>query len=121
MAKPKVRIGKIDAANGSFTGVQIELDNGERITFQLTKTEGWVTGDVDIDVLLRGVVTLFQNVAHTARFHVHIMQRCAGHDWMDKALATRSMELMATKVMPDVNRAIGESNGADAARSAVKS
>ena len=36
MAKPKVRIGRIDAANGPFTGVQIQLDNGELITFQLS-------------------------------------------------------------------------------------
>ena len=31
----------------------------------------------------------------------------AGHDWMDQRLARRSMELMAEKVMPAVNRAIG--------------
>lgn len=31
----------------------------------------------------------------------------AGMDWMDPALAKRSMELMAEKVMPQVNRAIG--------------
>jgi alkanesulfonate monooxygenase SsuD/methylene tetrahydromethanopterin reductase-like flavin-dependent oxidoreductase (luciferase family) len=31
----------------------------------------------------------------------------AGHDWMDKWLARRSMELMAEKVMPAVNRALG--------------
>jgi alkanesulfonate monooxygenase SsuD/methylene tetrahydromethanopterin reductase-like flavin-dependent oxidoreductase (luciferase family) len=28
----------------------------------------------------------------------------AGHDWKDKALAKRSMQLMAEKVMPAVNR-----------------
>lgn len=33
----------------------------------------------------------------------------AGMDWVDPALAKRSMELMATEVMPRVNRAIGES------------
>ena len=33
----------------------------------------------------------------------------AGHDWQDKALARRSMELMATKVMPQVNEAIRRS------------
>ena len=44
----------------------------------------------------------------------------AGHDWMDKTLAKRSMELMATKVMPDVNTALGRSEGT-AARSAAKS
>ncbi len=32
----------------------------------------------------------------------------AGHDWADPALARRSMELMATRVMPAVNRVIGE-------------
>ena len=31
----------------------------------------------------------------------------AGHDWMDKRLARRSMELMAEQVMPAVNQAIG--------------
>jgi alkanesulfonate monooxygenase SsuD/methylene tetrahydromethanopterin reductase-like flavin-dependent oxidoreductase (luciferase family) len=31
----------------------------------------------------------------------------AGHDWADPALARRSMELMAEKVMPAVNAAIG--------------
>jgi alkanesulfonate monooxygenase SsuD/methylene tetrahydromethanopterin reductase-like flavin-dependent oxidoreductase (luciferase family) len=34
----------------------------------------------------------------------------AGHDWAEPALARRSMELMATRVMPAVNRAIGESD-----------
>jgi alkanesulfonate monooxygenase SsuD/methylene tetrahydromethanopterin reductase-like flavin-dependent oxidoreductase (luciferase family) len=34
----------------------------------------------------------------------------AGHDWAEPALASRSMELMATRVMPAVNRAIGESD-----------
>ena len=32
----------------------------------------------------------------------------AGMDWVDPALARRSMELMATEVMPRVNRALGE-------------
>ena len=31
----------------------------------------------------------------------------AGHDWRDRALAKRSMELMATEVMAAVNKAIG--------------
>jgi alkanesulfonate monooxygenase SsuD/methylene tetrahydromethanopterin reductase-like flavin-dependent oxidoreductase (luciferase family) len=31
----------------------------------------------------------------------------ACHDWMDPALAKRSMELFATEVMPRVNAAIG--------------
>ena len=31
-----------------------------------------------------------------------------GHDWVDPALAKRSMELMAKEVMPRVNRALGE-------------
>ena len=30
----------------------------------------------------------------------------AGHDWVDPALARRSMELMATEVMPRVNAAL---------------
>lgn len=32
----------------------------------------------------------------------------AAHDWLDPALAKRSLELMATRVMPAVNKAIGE-------------
>lgn len=32
----------------------------------------------------------------------------AGHDWADGALSRRSMELMATEVMPAVNRELGE-------------
>ena len=31
----------------------------------------------------------------------------AGHDWVDRKLGRRSMELMATQVMPRVNKAIG--------------
>ena len=34
----------------------------------------------------------------------------AGMDWVDPQLAKRSMELMATEVMPRVNRAIAESS-----------
>ena len=33
----------------------------------------------------------------------------AGHDWVDRDLGRRSMELMATEVMPRVNKAIGAS------------
>lgn len=36
----------------------------------------------------------------------------AGHDWADTRLARRSMELMAEKVMPAVNAAIGRSHPA---------
>jgi hypothetical protein len=32
----------------------------------------------------------------------------AGMDWVDPALARRSMELMASEVMPRVNRALRE-------------
>ena len=32
----------------------------------------------------------------------------AGMDWVDARLARRSLELMATEVMPRVNKAIGE-------------
>ena len=34
----------------------------------------------------------------------------AGHDWADPALARRSMELMATEVMPAVNAALAEAD-----------
>lgn len=39
----------------------------------------------------------------------------AGMDWVDPALAKRSMELMAEKVMPQVNAAIGRSQRQEAA------
>jgi hypothetical protein len=39
----------------------------------------------------------------------------AGMDWVDGKLARRSMELMATEVMPRVNRAIGAGVEAPAA------
>ena len=35
----------------------------------------------------------------------------AGLDWVDPELARRSMELMATKVMPQVNEALGQDDG----------
>jgi alkanesulfonate monooxygenase SsuD/methylene tetrahydromethanopterin reductase-like flavin-dependent oxidoreductase (luciferase family) len=35
----------------------------------------------------------------------------AGHDWIDPKLARRSMELMAEKVMPQVNAAIAKTAG----------
>jgi alkanesulfonate monooxygenase SsuD/methylene tetrahydromethanopterin reductase-like flavin-dependent oxidoreductase (luciferase family) len=38
----------------------------------------------------------------------------AGMDWVDPALAKRSMQLMAEQVMPRVNAAIGKSAGAEA-------
>jgi len=36
----------------------------------------------------------------------------AGHDWVDPKLGRRSMELMATEVMPRINKAIGASAAA---------
>ena len=37
----------------------------------------------------------------------------AGKDWEDKELGKRSMELMAEKVMPAVNAAIGQTEAAE--------
>jgi alkanesulfonate monooxygenase SsuD/methylene tetrahydromethanopterin reductase-like flavin-dependent oxidoreductase (luciferase family) len=37
----------------------------------------------------------------------------AGHDWADRTLALRSMELMAEKVLPAVNRALAPATAAD--------
>ena len=37
----------------------------------------------------------------------------AGHDWADRTLARRSMELMATEVLPAVNKAIGRTQAAE--------
>jgi hypothetical protein len=41
------------------------------------------------------------------RIKLTIPKRHAGMDWVDPRLARRSMELMATEVMPRVNGAIG--------------
>ena len=38
----------------------------------------------------------------------------AGMDWVDARLAKRSMELMATQIMPRVNAAIADSAGTPA-------
>ena len=43
----------------------------------------------------------------------------AGMDWTDPALSKRSMELMATEVMPRVNQALGKKAGAPKAASAA--
>jgi len=45
--KLKVRVGRIDAANGSFTGVQIELPDGHTVTMQLRPNEGWITSSYE--------------------------------------------------------------------------
>ena len=37
----------------------------------------------------------------------------AGKDWEDRSLAIRSMELMAEKVMPEINAAIGRAEAAE--------
>ena len=37
----------------------------------------------------------------------------AGHDWVDAKLGRHSMELMATEVMPRINKAIGVSAAAE--------
>ena len=37
----------------------------------------------------------------------------AGKDWEDKSLGIRSMELMAKKVMPEINAAIGRAEAAE--------
>lgn len=37
----------------------------------------------------------------------------AGHDWADAKLGRRSMELMASEVMPRINKAIGVSAAAE--------
>lgn len=39
----------------------------------------------------------------------------AGHDWVDRELGRRSMQLMAEQVMPRVNAAIGEAGTDEAA------
>jgi alkanesulfonate monooxygenase SsuD/methylene tetrahydromethanopterin reductase-like flavin-dependent oxidoreductase (luciferase family) len=42
----------------------------------------------------------------------------AGMDWVDPKLAKRSMELMASEVMPRVNKAISSSSAAPARQAA---
>lgn len=57
---------------------------------------GTVNSVVDQILAFREVIGKFGTLLYT------------GHDWMDPALDRRSMELMATEVMPRVNEALGE-------------
>ncbi len=66
----------------------------EHITQQLV-IAGTVDSVVDQILAFRESVGDFGNLVY------------ACHDWLDPALAKRSMELFATEVMPRVNRAIG--------------
>ncbi len=56
MAKAKLRIGRIDAANGPFTGLQITLPDGNTITMQFRRKgpggnpEGWVSSSYELDL-----------------------------------------------------------------------
>ena len=59
---------------------------------------GTVDSVVDQILAFREVVGPFGKLMYT------------GHDWADIPLARRSMELMATEVMPKINNALGEDN-----------
>ncbi len=74
----------------------------EEVTVQHSLDTGVLAGTVDsvVDQILafREIVGPFGKLMYT------------GHDWADIPLARRSMELMATEVMPRVNKALGEDN-----------
>ena len=72
-------------------------------------------GDITLDFVLRSLVIagtatevaerILALRAEVGEFGTLVY---AGHDWAEPALARRSMELMATTVMPAVNRELGE-------------
>lgn len=72
----------------------------EEVTVQHSLDTGVLAGTVDsvVDQILafREVVGPFGTLMYT------------GHDWTDVALSRRSMELMATEVLPKINKALGE-------------
>lgn len=84
----------------------------EEITLEYVLDECVIFGTVDkvVDEILalREEVGEFGEVVY------------AGMDWVDEKLAKRSMELMATEVMPRVNAAIGESAGHRAEKNAAE-
>jgi alkanesulfonate monooxygenase SsuD/methylene tetrahydromethanopterin reductase-like flavin-dependent oxidoreductase (luciferase family) len=59
-----------------------------------------IAGDVD--------AVVEQILAHRELVGPYGTLMYTGHDWVDVPLARRSMELMATEVMPKVNAALGE-------------
>ncbi len=72
----------------------------EEVTVQHSLDTGVLAGTVDsvVDQILafRETVGPFGTLMYT------------GHDWADVALSRRSMELMATEVLPKINKALGE-------------
>ena len=64
--KLKVRVGRIDAENGPFTGLEILLPDGHTVTMQLSAKEGWNTSSYEgLDVEELGDVGAFaQGVGH---------------------------------------------------------
>ena len=64
--KLKVRVGRIDAANGPFTGLEIVLPDGHTVTMQLDAKHGWITSSYDgLEVEEIGDVGAFpQGVGH---------------------------------------------------------
>jgi alkanesulfonate monooxygenase SsuD/methylene tetrahydromethanopterin reductase-like flavin-dependent oxidoreductase (luciferase family) len=71
-----------------------------------TLTEDYILDNLVIHGTVDSVVDQILALRETAGDFGEIVY--AGMDWVDPRLAKRSMELMATEVMPRVNRAIGE-------------
>jgi alkanesulfonate monooxygenase SsuD/methylene tetrahydromethanopterin reductase-like flavin-dependent oxidoreductase (luciferase family) len=80
---------------------------------------GQADSDITLDYVLDSLViagTVNEVVDKLLRFHEEIGDFgtlvYAGHDWVEPTLARRSMELMATEVMPRVNAALGRRGAA---------
>jgi alkanesulfonate monooxygenase SsuD/methylene tetrahydromethanopterin reductase-like flavin-dependent oxidoreductase (luciferase family) len=70
-------------------------------------TPGYVTGKLVIAGTVQSVVDQILAFRETTGSFGTLLYAC--HDWMDPALAKRSMQLMAEEVMPRVNAVLGES------------
>jgi len=91
------------------------LGGGRSNLFKLDQTEPdekitpeYVTGRLTIAGTVDSVVEQILAFRETTGPFGTLLYAC--HDWMDPALAKRSMQLMAEEVMPRLNAALGESS-----------
>ena len=71
-------------------------------------TAEYVTGKLTIAGTVDSVVEQILAFRETTGAFGTLLYAC--HDWMDPALARRSMQLMAEEVLPRVNAALGETS-----------
>ena len=118
--KVAARYGRYDAASPYrfyYRQIQYKLTRGRRhIVFKLhpDQPDAELTHDFVMDRLVihgsvNRVVDQILALRETVGDFGEIVY--AGMDWVDEPLARRSMELMATEVMPRVNAAIGRNAG----------